>query len=81
MIAFPSFHVMWAVLTTYAALPNRRLFWAVAALNVLIVASTVLLGWHFLVDALAGIALALAAVAAGEYAHRRLAEPAADANG
>ena len=40
-----------------------------------------LLGWHFLVDALAGIALALAAVAAGEYAHRRLAEPAADANG
>jgi hypothetical protein len=58
MIAFPSFHVAWAVLTTYAALPSRRLFPFVAALNVLVVASTVLLGWHYLVDVPAGLALA-----------------------
>jgi hypothetical protein len=81
MIAFPSFHVAWSVLATDAARARRALFWPVAALNAVVIASTVLLGWHFLVDALAGIALALAAVAAGEYAHRRLAEPAADANG
>ena len=73
MIAFPSFHVMWAVLTTYAALPNRRLFWAIAALNVLVVASTVLLGWHYLVDVPAGLLLGGLSLYAGELTHRKLA--------
>jgi membrane-associated phospholipid phosphatase len=72
MIAFPSFHVMWAVLTTYAALPSRRLFWLVAALNVLVVASTVLLGWHYLVDVPAGLVLGALSLYAGEATHRRL---------
>ncbi len=74
MIAFPSFHVAWAVLTTYAALPVRRLFWAVAALNVLVVASTVLLGWHYLVDVPAGLLLGALSLYAGERTHARLAE-------
>ena len=74
MIAFPSFHVMWAVLTTYAALPYRKLFWAVAALNVLVVASTLLLGWHYLVDVPSGLLLAVLSLYAGEYTYRRLAE-------
>jgi hypothetical protein len=75
MIAFPSFHVAWAVLTTYAALPYRKLFWAVAALNVLVVASTLLLGWHYLVDVPAGLLLAGLALCAGELTHRRLSNP------
>ena len=73
MIAFPSFHVMWAVLTTYAALPSRRLFWGVAALNVLVVASTVLLGWHYLVDVPAGLLLGAVSLYAGGLTDRRLA--------
>ena len=73
MIAFPSFHVMWAVITTYAALPYRKLFWGIAALNVLVVLSTLLLGWHYLVDVPAGILLGVLALYAGEAAHRRFA--------
>jgi hypothetical protein len=72
MIAFPSFHVAWSVLVVDAARASRRLFWPALALNCVVVASTVLLGWHFLVDAPAGILLAVAAIAAGEQAHARL---------
>lgn len=74
MIAFPSFHVMWAVITTYAALPYRKLFWGIAALNILVVLSTLLLGWHYLVDVPSGILLGALALYAGEVTHRNLAE-------
>ena len=72
MIAFPSFHVAWAVLTTYAALPYRRLFWGIAVLNVLVVASTVLLGWHFLIDVPAGLMLGTLSLYLGRGTRRRL---------
>jgi membrane-associated phospholipid phosphatase len=72
LIAFPSFHVAWSGLATYAALPYRRLFLFACALNAVVVASTVLLGWHYLVDVPAGIALAAGALWAGELTHRRL---------
>jgi PAP2 superfamily protein len=74
MIAFPSFHVMWAVLTSYAALPNRRLFWGVAALNILVVASTVLLGWHYLVDVPAGLFLGALGLWAGAFTRDRVSQ-------
>lgn len=73
LIAFPSFHVAWAVLTTYATLPSPRLFAASLVLNVLVIASTVLLGWHYLVDVPAGILLALSCLGLGELTHRRFA--------
>lgn len=72
LIAFPSFHVAWSVLATYAALPYKNLFRAAVVLNALVIASTALLGWHYLVDLPAGIALALACLWAGERTHRRL---------
>lgn len=72
MIAFPSFHVAWAALTTYAAGGDRRVLVPVAALNALVVVSTVVLGWHYLVDLPAGLALAGLALFLGEAAHRRL---------
>ena len=74
MIAFPSFHVMWAVLTTYAALPYRKLFWGVALINVLVILSTLMLGWHYLVDVPAGLLLGALSLYAGELAHRRFAK-------
>ena len=61
-----------AVLTTYAALPYRRLFWGIAVLNVLVVASTVLLGWHFLIDVPAGLMLGTLSLYLGRGTRRRL---------
>lgn len=78
LIAFPSFHVAWSVLATYAALPFKKIFWMLVALNTIVVSSTVLLGWHYLVDVPAGIALAVVCLLAGEATHKRLtADPAA----
>jgi membrane-associated phospholipid phosphatase len=75
MIAFPSFHVAWSVLLAYAALPWKKAFPFVAFWNALVIVSTVLLGWHYLVDVPAGLALAIVALAAGELTHRRLLRP------
>ncbi|HXT02357.1 MAG TPA: phosphatase PAP2 family protein [Elusimicrobiota bacterium] len=72
MIAFPSFHVMWAVIATYAALPYRKLFWGIAILNVLVIASTLLLGWHYLVDVPAGLLLGGLSLYAGVLTHRKI---------
>mgnify|MGYP001594678625 CR=1 FL=1 len=72
LIAFPSFHVAWSVLATYAAQPRKGIFLALVILNVLVISSTVLLGWHYLVDVPAGILLAVLCLWAGEVTHRRL---------
>lgn len=72
MIAFPSFHVAWSVLLTYAAKPDRRLFILAAVWNALVIASTVLLGWHYLVDVPAGLALAGLALAAARVTQNKL---------
>ncbi|MBI4060743.1 MAG: phosphatase PAP2 family protein [Elusimicrobia bacterium] len=74
LIAFPSFHVAWSVLATYAALPRPRLFAAALILNAFVIASTVLLGWHYLVDLPAGILLALSCLWAGEVTHREVCD-------
>ena len=72
LIAFPSFHVAWSVLATYAAQPRKYIFRGLVVLNALVISSTVLLGWHYLVDVPAGILLAIACIWAGEVTHRRL---------
>lgn len=72
MIAFPSFHVAWSVLATYVTLPDRRVFAAFVVLNALVIPSTVLLGWHYLVDVPAGVLLAAGCLWAGGVTHRRL---------
>jgi hypothetical protein len=71
LIAFPSFHVAWSVLATYVARVNARIFWTLVALNAFVIASTVLLGWHFLVDVPAGLLLAGSCIAAGAATFRR----------
>ncbi|MBI3552189.1 MAG: phosphatase PAP2 family protein [Elusimicrobia bacterium] len=72
MVALPSFHAVWAILLTYAAAADRRLFVPVALLNGLVVLSTLLLGWHFLVDIAASALLCAASLLAAEATHRRL---------
>jgi membrane-associated phospholipid phosphatase len=58
LIAFPSFHVIMAVLSAVALWSVRRARIPAAVLCGLIVCSTVATGWHYVVDVLAGIVFA-----------------------
>ena len=64
VICFPSFHVMWAILCAAALSSFRRLRWPAWILAALIVASTMLTGWHYFSDVLGGFALAAVSLAA-----------------
>jgi membrane-associated phospholipid phosphatase len=70
IIAFPSFHCAAGVLLIWAGwhLPAAR--WPLAIVNILMIASTPVEGAHYLVDGLAGAAVALAAIAAATLLHR-----------
>ena len=59
LIAFPSFHVVWALILTYCCFPKKYIFYPLFIYNLILIASTVLLGWHYLMDVLSGILLAL----------------------
>ncbi len=50
MIALPSFHVIWAWLCLYLVREWRVVFLALLPINVLLIASCVLLGWHYCID-------------------------------
>ena len=62
MIAFPSFHVIWASLLIYVTRPRWWLFLPLLAWNAILISSTMLLGWHYLADALCGIVLAAGSI-------------------
>jgi membrane-associated phospholipid phosphatase len=63
LIAFPSYHAVLAVLVAHALWAVRPLRHVVLALNAVMLVATVSVGGHYLVDVLAGGALALAAIA------------------
>ncbi|MGZ8470352.1 MAG: phosphatase PAP2 family protein [Gemmatirosa sp.] len=63
LIAFPSYHAVLAVLVAHALWAVRPLRHVALALNVVMLVATVSVGGHYLVDVLAGCALAIAAVA------------------
>ena len=50
MISFPSFHVIWAWYCLYLIRHWRIAFYLLLPINLLIIASCVLLGWHYLID-------------------------------
>lgn len=50
MIAMPSFHVIWACLCLYLSRCWPVLFIILLPLNILLIASCVLLGWHYVID-------------------------------
>jgi len=58
IIGFPSFHVIWAVLSARALWGFRWLRIPVAILATMIVLSTMTSGWHYFADVLAGLAVA-----------------------
>ena len=63
LIAFPSFHVVWAILLTNACRAKKIFFYPMVCLNLVIIASTVLLGWHYFADVIAGTVLAIGGIA------------------
>ena len=58
LIAFPSFHVIWAILLSYVLWDKKWIFIPVALVNFVAILSTVLLGWHYLVDVVGGCLIA-----------------------
>lgn len=62
LIAFPSFHVVWAILLTNACRAKKIFFYPIALFNAILIASTVLLGWHYVTDVIGGAVLAIAGI-------------------
>jgi membrane-associated phospholipid phosphatase len=59
LICFPSFHTILAVLAAAALWRIRYVRWPAALLAALIVVSTVTTGWHYVVDVVAGLLVAV----------------------
>lgn len=57
MIALPSFHAIWAWFCLYLVRQWKILFFLLLAWNCLLIASCVLLGWHYFSDLLGSIIL------------------------
>ena len=58
-VCLPSFHTFWALLTAQALWTFRLLRYPAILLAALIIASTLTMGWHYGVDVIAGILLAV----------------------
>ncbi len=58
LIAFPSMHVVWSLLLIYLVRKHIWLCLPIFAINLLIIASTLFLGWHYLTDVIGGFAVA-----------------------
>lgn len=71
LIAFPSFHVAWAVILTCAVFRKKWLFIPLTMINILLIISTVLLGFHYLVDVFGGILLAALAILLVQMIHNK----------
>jgi hypothetical protein len=63
LVSFPSFHVAGALITTWAVRHRRGIFIPYALLNVALIASTMLSGVHYAVDAIAALPLFAISVA------------------
>jgi membrane-associated phospholipid phosphatase len=62
IISFPSLHAAVAILVPYALRWNKLLFWPIAALDVVMLVSSVPSGNHYLADALCGAAIGVVAI-------------------
>ncbi|MEK9283870.1 MULTISPECIES: phosphatase PAP2 family protein [unclassified Bradyrhizobium] len=66
IVSFPSFHAASAVLYMWALWPVRGIGGIAAALNLLMIAATPVIGAHYMIDVFGGIALAAASILAAK---------------
>lgn len=59
LIAWPSFHVIWAWLCLYLVREWSIVFYALLPINLLLTASCVLLGWHYCMDVVGSVVVIL----------------------
>ncbi|WP_185733038.1 phosphatase PAP2 family protein [Burkholderia seminalis] len=71
LVSMPSFHTMLAIFFTYSVRHVRFVFPTLAALNVVMIASTVTVGGHYVADVLAGILCGVAVIFAVRLGLRR----------
>lgn len=62
-VSFPSYHASSALLFAWAAWPLRWLRWPMLALNALMALSALIVGGHYLVDLIGGLAVGVVALA------------------
>jgi len=62
LIAFPSFHVVYAIMCAYVLRHKIWLFIPILIINLIAIVSTVMLGWHYLIDVFGGIIVVLVGI-------------------
>ncbi|OAF08399.1 hypothetical protein AYJ54_14990 [Bradyrhizobium centrolobii] len=67
IVSFPSFHAASAVLYMWALWPVRGIGGIAAALNLLMIAATPVIGAHYMIDVIGGVALAAASILAAKF--------------
>ncbi len=77
IVSFPSFHAASAVLYLWALWPVRYIGGIAAALNLLMIASTPVIGAHYMIDVFGGVALAVISILLGKYFLEAVAPSAA----
>jgi len=63
VVTFPSFHCCLALMTIFAAVGSRWLFWTLTGWNILVLISTIPIGGHYVIDLAGGGLLWLIGVA------------------
>ena len=71
IIAFPSFHAIWAMSIVVFAYQRKLLFYVLLVLNILVVISAVTLGWHYLADVLGAVIFLSVSLACARFVFRR----------
>ena len=62
IVCFPSFHVAWAILFAAALWGFRSLRIPLVLVSTMVILSTITTGWHYFVDVLGGILLAIVSI-------------------
>lgn len=70
LIAFPSFHVIWAWFCTYLIRPWPKAFYFLLSINCLLFSSCILLGWHYPLDLLGSFIIIVISHRAYRLVHR-----------
>lgn len=68
LVGFPSYHAALAVIVAWHMRPVKMLFWPVAAIDVIVLVATPIQGGHHVVDVIAGLGVAILAIAAARWA-------------